>query len=158
MARIHPGRFTAQIEGEFVVFVIGARINKLWKIHRWLPVVRAMGPMLVELTAHPDKGMLGARTMVAGRTVTVIQYWRSFEQLERFARSADELHLSAWRRFNQAVGTGGDVGIYHETFQVAPGGFECIYNNMPVYGLAAAGDHVPIGPRAESARQRITQP
>lgn len=156
--RVHPGRYTAQIDGDFVVFVIGMRINKLWKLRSWVPVARAMGPMLRELALHPDKGMLGVRTMVSGRTITLIQYWRSFDQLERFARAADDPHLAAWRRFNQTVGTGGDVGIFHETYRVPAGGYECVYNNMPVIGLAAAGDHLPVARRGETARERIGAP
>jgi hypothetical protein len=34
MARIIPDRMTAQLDGDFVVFLIGTRINKLWKIHK----------------------------------------------------------------------------------------------------------------------------
>jgi hypothetical protein len=33
MAQIFKQKMTAEIEGEFVVFLIGARINKPWKIH-----------------------------------------------------------------------------------------------------------------------------
>ncbi|MFB3104875.1 MAG: monooxygenase family protein, partial [Pseudomonadales bacterium] len=40
-------RVTANVtEDEFVIFLIGMRINKLWKVHRWWPVARAMGRML----------------------------------------------------------------------------------------------------------------
>jgi hypothetical protein len=156
MAEVHPGRYTAELDGEFAVFIIGMRVNKLWKVHRWFPVFSAMGPMIAELSRHPDKGMLGVRTSWAGRTITMIQYWRSFEDLERFARNPDDPHLEAWRRFNRRVGARGDVGIYHETFRVQPGQYECVYGNMPVIGLAAAGRHVPVRARSESARQRIT--
>ena len=38
MAQIFKQKMTAEIESEFVVFLIGARINKPWKIHKWLPV------------------------------------------------------------------------------------------------------------------------
>ena len=155
MAKVQPGRFTATIEGNFVVFIIGMRINKAWKVHKWLPVARAMGPMIAELSKHPDKGMLGVRFAWAGRTITLIQYWRSFEHLEQFARNADDPHLAAWRRFNAAVGTAGDVGIYHETFKVDANQYECVYNNMPVLGLAAAGQHVPVAQRGERASERI---
>lgn len=150
-----PGRYTAAIEGEFVVFVIGMRINRWHKPHRWLPVMMAMPPMLRELARHPEKGLLDVRQMWAGRTITLIQIWRSFEQLERFARDADDPHLEAWRRFNRRVGSSGDVGIFHETYRVPAGAYECIYNNMPVVGLAAAGDHLPVGRRGETARERI---
>ena len=37
----------------------------------------------------------------------------------------------------------GDVGIFHETYLVPEGQYECVYNNMPTYGLAKAGAHVP---------------
>src|SRR5579863_4231104 len=35
-------RMCAEIEGEMAVFLIGMRINKPWKIHKWLPVAIAM--------------------------------------------------------------------------------------------------------------------
>lgn len=35
---VFPGRYTAQLDGSFVVFIIGMRVNKLWAIHKWLPV------------------------------------------------------------------------------------------------------------------------
>lgn len=153
--KVIPGRHTARIDGDFVVFVIGMRINKLWKPHKWIPVATAMGPMLGELFAHPEKGLLGVQYGWSGRTITLIQYWRSFERLERFARDRDDPHLAAWRRFNQRVGSSGDVGIFHETYQVAAGAYEAVYSNMPVMGLAAAGAHLPVARRGESARQRL---
>jgi hypothetical protein len=39
MADVIPQRMSAQVEGDFVVFLIGMRINKPWKLHKWLPVV-----------------------------------------------------------------------------------------------------------------------
>jgi len=33
-----PGRMTADLDGEFVVLLIGMRINKPWKVHKWWPV------------------------------------------------------------------------------------------------------------------------
>ena len=153
--KVQPGRYTAAIEGDFVVFIIGMRINKLWKVHKWLPVARAMGPMVRELMTHPDKGLLGVSNSITGRTVTMIQYWRSFDQLEQFARNQDDPHLAAWRAFNQRVGTNGDVGIYHETFKVQADQYECVYANMPVVGLAKAGEHVSVGRRGDTARDRL---
>lgn len=155
MSKVHAGRYTAHIEGEFAVFVIGMRFNKLWKVHRWWPVFTAMPKMLAELAQHPEMGLLGTRFSRTGRTLAITQYWRSFDHLERFARDADKTHLPAWRRFNQQVGSSGDVGIYHETFKVAAGAYECLYANMPVFGLAAASEHVPVGAGGEAARQRM---
>ena len=52
-------RMTAEVDGDFVVFLIGTRINKPWKILSWWPVIRAMRSMLKELDANPDLGCLG---------------------------------------------------------------------------------------------------
>lgn len=155
MAKITPGRTTADVDGDVVVFLIGMRFNKLWKVHKWLPVVTAMPRMLTELFKHPDKGMLNAQTFVSGRTVMVVQYWTSFEALEHFARSADDPHLEAWRRFNARVGKNGDVGIFHETYQVPAGSHECIYANMPPFGLAKAYGTAEMSRRGQSAAKRI---
>ena len=38
MSDIIQAKMTADVEGEFVVFLIGLRINNIWKIHKWLPV------------------------------------------------------------------------------------------------------------------------
>ena len=35
-------RMAAQIEGDFVVFMIGMRINRPWRVWSWLPVFLAM--------------------------------------------------------------------------------------------------------------------
>ena len=155
MAKVHPGRYTATIDGDFVVFIIGMRFNKLWKVHQWMPVFTAMPKMLATLMRNTDKGLLATRTMWAGRTITLVQHWRSFEHLERFARNVDDPHLEPWRRYNKRVAKTGDVGVFHETYKVGPGQYECIYANMPAIGLAAAGEHRPVGGRTEAARDRV---
>jgi hypothetical protein len=156
MSKVQPGRFTAEMDGDFVVFLIGMRFNKLWKVHKWFPVFVAMPKMLRELQQHPDKGLLGVRTCFGGRTITAVQYWRSFEHLEAFAKNQDDVHFPAWRAFNKRVGSSGDVGVYHETYRVGPGRHETIYANMPVMGLAAAGNSVAVGTRTDTARDRIS--
>ncbi len=155
MAKVFPGRYTAQIDGPFVVFLIGMRINRLWAIHKWLPTMMAMGPMLKTLYQHPEKGFLGARTYLNWRGVTTVQFWRSFDDLERFARSKEDPHLSAWRRFNRAIGADGSVGVWHETYMVQPGQYEAVYANMPRTGLAEIAEHAPAVGRRETARRRM---
>jgi hypothetical protein len=59
VAKVIPARMAAELDGEFVVFLIGMRINKPWKIHKWLPVFLAMPRMMKELQAHPESGFLG---------------------------------------------------------------------------------------------------
>jgi Domain of unknown function (DUF4188) len=155
MAAIHQGRCTAEVEGDFVVFLIGMRLNRPWKLHHWWPVLFGMRRMLAELAAHPERGLLGAHTGLLNGGPAVVQYWRSFEHLERFARDPGDLHLPAWRWFNRAVKASGDVGIWHETYLVPSGRYEAIYGSMPRIGLAAAGAHVPIARRGESAAERV---
>lgn len=155
MANIFSGRYTADIQGDFVVFVIGMRINKALRIDKWGPVASAMGPMLSTLYQHPEKGFLGGYTLLGWRTIVTVQYWRSTEDLERFARHPGDPHLGAWRKFNQSVGADGTVGIFHETYQVRAGEYETVYGNMPRFGLAAVSAHVPAVGRRESMRSRL---
>jgi hypothetical protein len=154
MSDIRAERVTAEIGDEVVVFLIGFRINKLWKVHKWLPVARAMGRMLKELEADADAGLLGVESFGLVNGI-LVQYWRSFEDLERYAVDKAREHVPAWAAFNQAVGSNGDVGIWHETYRVRPGDYECVYNNMPAFGLAGATRLVPATGRKDSAPGRM---
>jgi hypothetical protein len=148
-----PQRMTAEVDGDFVVFLIGMRVNKLWRPRSWWPVFAAMRPMLRELDANPQLGCLG---YTFGWPV-IVQYWRSFDHLESYARASDHLHLPSWRRFNKAMSESrGDVGIWHETFRVDAGAYETVYSGMPPYGLGRAGKLVPAGGMRETARQRMS--
>jgi len=101
MPAILESRVTARIEGDFVVFLIGMRINKPWKVHRWLPVLMAMPKMLKELDAAPAGiGCLGYTSL--GMT-TLVQYWRSFDCLEAYARAREKAHWPAWVEFNRRM-------------------------------------------------------
>ena len=156
MTTIFNGRFTAKTEQPFVVFLIGMRINKFWRFDKWVPVASAMGPMLQSLFTNPEKGFLHAEFFWNFSGPCLIQYWRSFEDLEDFARKPSDPHLGPWKKFNQAVGADGIVGIWHETYTVTPDQFECIYGNMPRFGLAAAVEHVQAVGRRETARMRLS--
>ena len=152
---IFAGRYSGTIDGDFVVFLIGMRINKPWKVHRWLPVFLAMPRMLRELERDPASGFLGATAGILNAGPVVVQYWRSFDDLDRFARDTNLPHLEPWRRFNRLVRASGDVGIWHETFRVRAGEYESIYSNMPVFGLGAAAGHMPASSKADTAAARI---
>ncbi len=154
MAKIFKQRMTADVDGEFVVFLIGLRINKLWKIHKWLPVVMAMPKMINELYQNPEMGFISYESWF-GRTSIMVQYWKSFEHLEKYAKSKDSNHLPAWVEFNNKIGSNGDVGIWHETYLSKKGSYESVYNNMPLFGLAKVGGHVSATGKLNSARDRI---
>ncbi len=155
MAKVIPGRFTAQTDEAFVVFIIGMRVNNFLAFRRWIPTALSMGPMLRTLFQHPEKGMLGGQVFFYWRGIALVQYWRSFDDLETFARDKDDPHLGAWRRFNTNIGSDGSVGIFHETFLVEAGKYEALYGNMPIFGLAAATHHVSAVGRRETARRRL---
>jgi len=148
-------RMCAQVDGEAVVFLIGMRFNKLWKIHKWLPVLIAMPKMIMELEKNPDLGFLGYHLWF-GRTLLMLQYWRSVEQLNAFAKSRTNAHLPAWTAFNRAIGKSGDVGVWHETYRIKEGNYEAIYVNMPPFGLGKATKSIPVGGKRETAAGRMT--
>lgn len=154
MTEIFKERMTGELKGDFVVFLIGMRFNRLWKIHKWLPVVQSMPRMIRELARNSDSGFLG-HEMWFGRTTIMVQYWRSFEQLEDYAKDKTAEHIPTWAAFNRNMGSNGDVGIWHETFLVKEGAYECVYNNMPRFGLAKAGEHMPATGKRETATGRM---
>ncbi|MFO7170662.1 MAG: DUF4188 domain-containing protein [Chloroflexota bacterium] len=157
MAQVFPGRYTAESNEPMVVFLVGMRVNQLLAVRKWFPAFRAMMPMLNTLFGNPEKGMLGAHTWVGWRSVMLVQYWRSFDHLERFARDPNDPHAAAMREFFKNVGNDGSVGIWHETYLVEAGAMEAVYNNMPQFGLAAATAHVPVTAGRGRARQRLRQ-
>lgn len=160
MTQIFAERLTAEIDAdEFVVFLIGARINRPWKVHKWLPVARAMPRMIAELKKRPELGLLSHEEYF-GRTTLMVQYWKSLRHLLSYAQAKDSAHLPAWRDFNRAIASQGDVGIWHETYVIKPGSYENIYNNMPAFGLGRAGRLIPArekkGRSLESAAERLS--
>lgn len=153
MAKIFKGRMTTEVEGEFVVFLIGMRANNLWKVYKWLPVFKAMPRMLKELSADPNSGLMGFRSL---NKFTLIQYWRSLDHLMAYSHQKDRAHMPAWRAFNQVMGSDdGDVGVWHETYRIQPGNYEVIYRSMPALGLGEAFGLVPISEKRESAHARL---
>jgi hypothetical protein len=142
MAGIIQKRMTGRLNGDFVVFLIGMRVNRWWKVDQWFRVAAAMPRMIRELQQKPELGLLGAEAWF-GRTSIMVQYWRSMDALLDYAKSRDSLHLPAWRAFNKRVGANGDVGIWHETYRVRAGDYENTYVNMAPFGLGKVGDLVP---------------
>lgn len=153
MSRTINQRMTVQFEGNFVVFLIGMRINRWWKFHKWLPVALAMPRMLKELAQKPDSGFLGAELSLG----VIVQYWKSFEHLEAYAKDRTGLHYPAWKAFNTNIKSNGDVGIWHETYKVREGEYECFYNNMPKYGFGKVGELIPAVGKKEFAAGRIAK-
>ncbi len=151
---INRERLTASLSGEFVVFLIGMRINKPLKVHKWLPVVRAMPKMVKELYRQPELGFIHAETWFS-RTTILVQYWRSMAQLLAYAKNKNSEHLPAWQAFNKSIGMDSSVGIWHETYAASPGTYENVYVNMPPFGLGKAGILQPASGGKQSAAGRL---
>ena len=158
MQTIHKGRFTTQTDSDFVVFLIGMRINKFWKLWKWLPVFMAMPFMLQRLMKDKKSGLLHSQLVFYWRGVGCIQYWDSFENLERFALNPQDLHVKAWSKYRKNVGSSGDVGIWHETYLVDKGNFETLYANMPTWGLGNGFTPIVITPETDTAKLRLRKP
>ena len=131
------------------------RINKPLKVHKWWPVAVAMPRMLNELYRQPELGFIHAEAWFS-RTIILVQYWRSMEQLLAYAKNKNGQHLPAWQAFNKAIGTDGSVGIWHETYAASAGSHESVYVNMPPFGLGrAASLQEAVGDR-QSASGRLS--
>jgi hypothetical protein len=154
MGEVRTGRWTAQIDGDFVVFLIGARLTKGRRLKAFgdLGGRRGMMHMLKELSQEPESGLLGYEMSSFGGLI--VQYWRSFEHLERFANDREGSHTAAWRNYWKRVGTGTGTGIWHETYLVHAGDYEAIYSNMPPFGLGKASSLVTMA-EGSAARERL---
>ena len=112
-----------------------------------------MPKMIKELEADPSSGFLGHNGIMGN---AIVQYWKSFDHLEAYARNKDKAHWPAWTDFNRRMKDNlGDVGIWHETYLISPGQFEAIYSGMPPFGLGKVGKLVPATGNREAARQRM---
>lgn len=150
MARIVTQRTTHHHEGSLVVFLIGMRINRLWRPDLWLPAFMAMPRMLAELSADPESGLLGYRLTFGSGGPLVVQYWTSPEALYAYASQPDAEHRPAWAAFNRrARKAPGAVGIWHETYAVDRA--ESMYVGMPATGLAKATASRSVEPDSRGA-------
>jgi hypothetical protein len=155
MAELAGKRMIAEIDGDFVVFLIGARFNS--KLHMAASFMdlggrRGMKHMLDYLVAHPEKGLLAYEMGFP----TIVQYWRSFDHLEAFAKDQDDSHVAVWRNYWRRVGKSGRTGIWHESYLVRAGDYEAIYGNMPPRGLGKAG-RLTSATESSSARRRLAR-
>lgn len=156
MVQIHAGRWTHRHDSEIVVFLIGMRVNQWHRVRAWWPTFAAMRPMLLELSADPSTGLLGHRWALGAGGPILVQYWASSEQLFAYANHGQ--HRAAWQAFNARVRKAGSaVGIWHETYVVPVGNHESVYSGMPLQGLAKATAHTPVGPRSDTAVQRLAR-
>jgi len=156
MAKVTRERMTAVAEGDFVLFLIGMRINNWFAIHRWLPVFLAMPKMLKELHINRDLGFKSYEMWFA-RTVILVQYWESPEKLMAYAKARDSEHLPAWKAFNKGAMKSDAVGIWHETYVMDKGKTENIYVNMPKFGFGKVAELQAAAGKRNTAEGRLSK-
>lgn len=149
--KIEPGRYTANYPDEFIVLMIGLRINKTRKFKEWVPVLRDSFAMTKEALTLPGQPLLHSYSvwnMDDRRVLFSVQHWRSFEALMEWSNNKELKHRPGMRDFMKRTAYNGNVGVWHETYKVAAGQFEAIYANMPAMSLAAAGEFVPLSKKS----------
>ena len=157
MMGLQQSRVMAEAPDGTVLFIVGMHINQWWSVHRWVSVALSMRRMLDELIRNRDLGLLGKpRIFTSGRLIVVIQYWKSFDALEAYARSGSAEHLPAWKAFRTVVRDSAAVGIFHEMYTITKDNHESIYINLPnSVLLGAAVDVSGIGDADDSSRERL---
>jgi hypothetical protein len=93
----------------------------------------------MEAALQAAEGLLLVRGFEEGNGGTMLQYWRSYEDLECFARTMP--HTRWWRWLVDHRHRG--MGFYHEIYQVSTA--EAIYDpGTPPIGPAAFCSQIPI--------------
>ncbi len=108
---------------DLVVIYLGMRVNTL----TGLKTLFGFGPKIAKsVDAKPD-GLLLHENFVFSLLpphAGMRQYWRDFDALERWARSAP--HQAWWRQF---LRDSGGTGFWHEAYFMR-GGMEAVYDDM----------------------------
>ncbi len=152
MAKINQGRLTVDNNNDIVVFLIGARVNKWWLLPLSIPVLSKMRNMLMELIADPQSGLLGIQPLgLSG----MVQYWRSVEDLNRYANDKQKTHRPAWVLYMKKLFKNVSAGIWHETFVVKAGSYESIYTNMPSFGMGTFKELISPAGKTNTALGRL---
>ena len=116
--KTHNERVTDATEEPLVVFLIGMRVNRWWKVRQWLRTALAMPRMLRELGQHPQLGMLGGEAWF-GRTTILVSYWKSVDHLFGYAKQPNLAGLEERQIGAVAQHAGRDMSADHTGYGVA---------------------------------------
>lgn len=153
MAQRDSRRMTSKRPPEgTVLFLLGMSPPRLWHPRAWLAVFSAMPKLLIYLGRHPEAGLLSSK-LYLGRSIMVVTYWRSVDDLRGFAADSDAPHLPMWRWFRKRYDDTAAVGIWHETYVI--GEHESVSAGMPPYGLSEAVGWEPVGRGTATSAQRM---
>lgn len=164
-----PGKFTVDLDGDFVVFIIGFYLDPprwWWRLPVFVKAGAAMAAIKKELREHPEFGcLLVEHTEQLGmfNPSTLIQIWRSYDDLAAYARTRMGKHLGTWMMWDSKAqgfkdGEIPGVGIFHESYLVKAKQYEAVYRNTPRIGLAKIGTIVSASEgRMRSGKGRLGQ-
>jgi Domain of unknown function (DUF4188) len=134
---------------DLVFIILGMRVNAL----TGLKTLLGFGPKISKAAADQPEGLLLHEMFLFSLFpphVGIRQYWRNFESLERWARSAP--HREWWQRF---VRNSGGAGFWHETYSMR-GGVEAVYDDMKApIGMLKFAPVEPAHGSMFTARQRL---
>lgn len=137
---------------DLVVVYLGMRVNALTGIR----TVLGLGPQITKSVADRPDGLLLHETFTLSFVplhVGMRQYWRDFDALERWTRSAP--HRKWWQEF---LRDSGGTGFWHETYFMR-GGMEAIYDDVPKpVGMMAFAPIKPARGPMFSAASRAGRP
>lgn len=149
-------------DGDLVVFLLGLRPHRTWRLGQTVFVARSLRRMQAEIDRDRANGgalgYLGGFPAFAPAGPLLVQYWRSYEDLERYSHSTDLSHRPAWLKFYKMTHAEGrsTIGIWHETYSVPAGAHESIYADLTApIGLGAAVGAQPLARRGRTSRERI---
>jgi len=133
---------------DLVVLYLGMRVNVL----RGVMTLLGFGPKIAAVGKDKPDGLLVHENLIYSLFplhIGMRQYWRDFESLESWARSAP--HRDWWKGFlKDSKGT----GFWHEAY-FRQGGMEAVYVDVPErFGFRAFAPEVEAKGAMFSSRQR----
>jgi hypothetical protein len=150
-------KYIAELDEPVVMFIVGGHMNKPWAIHRYLWIPLTFLKMIRDLHrgAKDETGFIDGHLLyrLFPLGLTFVSYWRSFDDLEAYARGKGGDHIKAWARYVKENDDA--IAIWHETYLVEPGKFEAVYGNSAPYGLARVGNIEEAQGRKHNARGRF---
>ena len=142
---INQGRYYARQEQDFVLFVLGLRVNHYWNFREVLKLYRLIPKVFAEARQLGGIGYLGGTYRFTLREPLIIQYWQSMDALQRFAHDPAHSHAQIWKLYHATAGKSGSIGIWHEAYHIVPKGQQSNYFNMPFTGMGQFSPIEPIG-------------
>ena len=164
LRKAHPvyrGRWAGQIQGDFCVFHIGIILNgHIPSGDAMKQIGEAFVRMHEELESDPEKFGFYGSTQYTSTNLRVdlgmtVQYWRSQDHLNAYARNHMSKHFPAMVWSSKMMKVSDHIGFWHESFKVHAGEYEAIYVNCPQILLGKAGTLLKAEGKWKTARGRL---